>query len=542
MRASAGLRPLDTEPAPMFPSPRLGSSPARLAPKTPTPKKKSAVKRKSSLGETLKRVSAARGVPVAEILAEQGAAASPAEGRRGPVIRRSPGAEKVQLNNSRAPAGKVVRPMRKVLASGGRGMPTPGSGSSSYSGSGNSGSSSAKLMKSRSRLDLGAKRDGQPSNLVGKTGQTSFLPAKPKGPTLAEIQEQKEEEMKKKAEKEVETKARREELLKKKADEQREKREERIRRVQEARQKQEDQKETKLRVNQEKEKEEKLALLKKREEMQKAESRRKQQETELKMKEAEERRQRDQGERQAKQEKIEQEKIENEKRREAEKKKELEEYRKVLKAREGDEKKKAEDDKRKKKDEEEKRGREEEKQRVEEAKKREQVHTERIIREREELKRIKEREAARQAEVKKAVLDTTYEKPVNKALNSTQTLDQSSQGKSSYDMTPARHELPPEPLKDENDYGLEDLNSGGDTDDEDCPRKEVPKWAEGTNLRTALLKQCYMPPDLDHIFMVVDMPDLSTMFVEQRKRFFKRTSSACWEQPPESFKHSSKRF
>ena len=79
---------------------------------------------------------------------------------------------------------------------------------------------------------------------------------------------------------------------------------------------------------------------------------------------------------------------------------------------------------------------------------------------------------------------------------------------------------------------MEDLNSGGDTDDEDCPRKEVrisayllilllpqvPKWAEGTNLRTALLKQCYMPPDLDHIFCTVEMPDLSAMFVEQRKR------------------------
>jgi len=69
----------------------------------------------------------------------------------------------------------------------------------------------------------------------------------------------------------------------------------------------------------------------------------------------------------------------------------------------------------------------------------------------------------------------------------------------------------------------------------------VPKWAEGTALRTALLKQCYMPPDIDAIFAGVDMPDLSTMFHEQRKRFFKRTSSACWEQPPDSFKIGGKR-
>jgi len=140
-------------------------------------------------------------------------------------------------------------------------------------------------------------------------------------------------------------------------------------------------------------------------------------------------------------------------------------------------------------------------------------------------------------------LNTTYEKPssakpTNKALDRTVNMDQQPQ---SYDMTPARNELPPEPLRDEDNYGLEDLDSDAGTDDEDCPRKQVPKWAEGTNLRTALLKQCYMPPDLDQIFATVEMPDLSSMFVEQRKRFFKRTSSACWEQPPESFKHGPRR-
>merc|ERR1711936_838616 len=197
-------------------------------------------------------------------------------------------------------------------------------------------------------------------------------------------------------------------------------------------------------------------------------------------------------------------------------------------------------------EEEERQKREEEKLRMEEEKKKAAAHSERIIREREELKKIKEREAARAAEAAKpaADLNTTYEKPssakpTNKALDRTVNMDQ--QQPQSYDMTPARNELSPEPLRDEDNYGLEDLDSDAGTDDEDCPRKQVPKWAEGTNLRTALLKQCYMPPDLDQIFATVEMPDLSTMFVEQRKRFFKRTSSACWEQPPESFKHGPRR-
>ena len=67
--------------------------------------------------------------------------------------------------------------------------------------------------------------------------------------------------------------------------------------------------------------------------------------------------------------------------------------------------------------------------------------------------------------------------------------------------------------------GLEDLNSGTDTDDEDNPKKEVPKWAEGAMLRTALLKQSYMGPNPDEIFfMRGETPDLSAMFTHQRKR------------------------
>ena len=67
--------------------------------------------------------------------------------------------------------------------------------------------------------------------------------------------------------------------------------------------------------------------------------------------------------------------------------------------------------------------------------------------------------------------------------------------------------------------GLEDLNSDTDTDDEDNPKKEIPKWAEGATLRTALLKQTYMGPNPDEIFfMRGETPDLSVMFTHQRKR------------------------
>jgi len=479
-------------------------------------------KRKSSITVSLEKASAARNISVEEMIVEQEVVV-----KKGPTIRKSPGVSTNTsvLNNSRAPAGKVVRPGRKVLASGGRGLTPSSSGPKSGSRTG----SSSNLMKSRSRLDIIERNKTTPSkanppnNMV--RGVNSFLPAKPKGPTLQEIQEQKEEERRLKEKRELEAKQRREDQMKNKMEEQRLKREERIRRVQEARQQQESQRENKMRKNQEKDKEEKLALLKKREDNLKAEAEKRKKENELKLKEAEERRAREEEERLARKDKLDNERLEEERRKEEEqeqrrRKQEEERKRKIQE----EEKRKRQEDQR----------REEERRRVEEEKKRAAaVQQERIAREKEELRKLKEKEAARQLEQQPRQADTT--------LNKTVTLDQSQAGGvSSYDMTPARHELPPEPSHSEDNYGLEDLKSDEDTDDEDCPRKQVPKWAEGTQLRTALLKQCYMGPDLDQIFCTIEMPDLTVMFDHQRKRFHKRTSSACWETPPESFKHSKR--
>merc|ERR1719318_1530149 len=66
--------------------------------------------------------------------------------------------------------------------------------------------------------------------------------------------------------------------------------------------------------------------------------------------------------------------------------------------------------------------------------------------------------------VAQAQLNSTYSKPGDNTANTT--METTQQGASSYDMTPARHELPPEPSQDEENYGLDDLNSEEDTDDE----------------------------------------------------------------------------
>uniref|UniRef100_UPI00358F5B95 inner centromere protein A-like n=1 Tax=Myxine glutinosa TaxID=7769 RepID=UPI00358F5B95 len=102
----------------------------------------------------------------------------------------------------------------------------------------------------------------------------------------------------------------------------------------------------------------------------------------------------------------------------------------------------------------------------------------------------------------------------------------------SYEMTPCPATPKPVTFCDEDDYGL-DIVSGDSTDDEDCPRKPVPKWATGKALRLAITKQYTHPIDFDALFegMLVDLK-LEVIFAKFKPCFEKRTSSAIWNSPP----------
>ena len=88
------------------------------------------------------------------------------------------------------------------------------------------------------------------------------------------------------------------------------------------------------------------------------------------------------------------------------------------------------------------------------------------------------------------------------------------------------------------DYDINDLGSGDSTDEEDCPKKQVPVWAHSTPLRHVVLKQEEMVvnKDLDpcNIFPPTELlkgVDLARIFKQKRKRFYQRSSSAHWTSP-----------
>ncbi|XP_037788397.1 inner centromere protein-like isoform X2 [Penaeus monodon] len=349
---------------------------------------------------------------------------------------------------------------------------------------------------------------------------STFIKVAPSKPSREEMEEKKQMELLRKREREEESRRKKEELLKSKAEDQKRRNEERMRRVQEAR----EEKERKaVEAKEQQERDRKL-----REERLKEEQQRKKQQLLAKRRAEEEARNR----------KIREQQEEEERRRQQEEERRIEEERKLEETRKAEEERRV--------------YLAEQKRLQEEEKKRRIAEAERILRERKEMENLRLREAERIAQlkmaaaVKKAGLNDTYNANDNKEnssnLNSTFTktsgqTQASSQGNSgrsnSYDMTPERQK--PKKLANANNYDIGDIKSDDSTDDESAPKKRIPPWAQGSQLKLSLINQEYNPPAMDGIFPpeeLLTMPDLSQIFSIQRRRFFKRTSSAIWNTPP----------
>ncbi|KAL7633420.1 UNVERIFIED_CONTAM: hypothetical protein RMT77_016291 [Armadillidium vulgare] len=336
--------------------------------------------------------------------------------------------------------------------------------------------------------------------VMGPSFLTKVLPNKP---SKEETEEKKKEEMRRKREREEEIWRKREEMLKMQRDEKKRKNEERMRKVQESRELKK-KKEAEAREMQERER-------KQREERLKEEKRRKLlelkkiEELKLKKQAEEERRLREEQRLFEEQKAMEELRIAEEKRKLEVKRLQEREAERILR------------------------------EKLEMEKMREE---QRIAREKEEIDRLKAKEA-RNLESEKMnetyttntehPLNTTYSKP---AQNSTV---QKSEEVQSYEMTPVAEKKKPTKSKSAEDYDINDLRSDDSTDDECAPKKKIPNWAGGNQLRKQLFYQEHYPPDLDVVFppnVILQMPDLSKIFATRRSRFFKRTSSAVWNTPP----------
>ncbi|XP_070983880.1 inner centromere protein A-like isoform X2 [Oncorhynchus clarkii lewisi] len=174
----------------------------------------------------------------------------------------------------------------------------------------------------------------------------------------------------------------------------------------------------------------------------------------------------------------------------------------------------------------EKRKREEQQRQAEEERQRE---AERLA----ERQREAERLAERQREAAKSHLTAEVQvlkTPVGKGgvLNVTVDIEQSPQ---SYEITPKGGNKPVVLNTNPEDYGM-DQNSDDSTDDESAPRKPIPTWAEGNQLKQSMMKQYFHPADVDSHYGAIEPPKLDRIFCKSKPRYFKRTSSAVWHSPP----------
>jgi inner centromere protein len=101
--------------------------------------------------------------------------------------------------------------------------------------------------------------------------------------------------------------------------------------------------------------------------------------------------------------------------------------------------------------------------------------------------------------------------------------------KSSYDMTMEKVFLP---STDEN-YNVDDLSSNDETDDEERPRKIVPKWAQKSSLRERVmyLRDVLPEENRERYFGRIPAPNVEMFFPNSIKKYKPRSSSAHWNSP-----------
>ncbi|XP_027858382.1 inner centromere protein A isoform X7 [Xiphophorus couchianus] len=329
------------------------------------------------------------------------------------------------------------------------------------------------------------------------------------------------EALRKKQEQEEERMRKMEEEKKKKQEEQKRKREDRIKRVFEAKRQAEEKAKKKLAAKRQEELEQKKKLEEeaRKKKIQQEEEKRQQELAAKKKAEEEEQQTRKALERQREQE-LERERQAAAERERVEKEKALALQREVERAarekekRELEEQRKALEDKRKL----------EEQQRL--------AAKEKALKEREEAKR-REAAAAEAQKLLNKTVDLEYsvmKTPAGKGgLNVTVDLQEMSV--QSYAITPDGGNKMLTISKNPEDYGM-DQNSDDSTDDESAPRKPIPSWAEGANLKQLMGKQYFNPIDVDSIFGPIEPLRLENIFYKSKPRFFKRTSSAVWHSPP----------
>ncbi|XP_064921769.1 inner centromere protein isoform X1 [Columba livia] len=139
-------------------------------------------------------------------------------------------------------------------------------------------------------------------------------------------------------------------------------------------------------------------------------------------------------------------------------------------------------------------------------------------------------EAKRQEQEQKKLLEEQKAKDLAQAQHPGN--NETPPASESYQMTPQSRKAPkPLAVNTADNYGM-DLNSDDSTDDESHPRKPIPAWATGSQLRQAVLQQYRHPPSLRALFGAIAVPRLESIFRKSKPRYFKRTSSAVWSSPP----------